>query len=62
MQLETLKIQRFRSCSDVIVNLRPELTVLVGENNSGKSNIIDAMRLLTLPLNGRIASIMLDLP
>jgi len=53
MQLETLKIQRFRSCSDVIVNLRPDLTVLVGENNSGKSNIIDAMRLLTLPLNGR---------
>jgi putative ATP-dependent endonuclease of OLD family len=27
--------------------------VLVGENNGGKSNIIDAMRLLTLPLNGR---------
>jgi putative ATP-dependent endonuclease of OLD family len=27
--------------------------VLVGENNGGKSNIVDALRLLTLPLNGR---------
>jgi predicted ATPase len=35
------------------MSLRPELTVLVGENNGGKSNVIDAMRLLTLPLNGR---------
>jgi putative ATP-dependent endonuclease of OLD family len=33
--------------------MQPELTVLVGENNGGKSNVIDAMRLLTLPLNGR---------
>ncbi len=53
MQLESLKLQRFRSCSDVTINLQPDLTVLVGENNSGKSNIIDAIRLLTLPLNGR---------
>ena len=29
------------------------MTVLVGENNGGKSNIIDGLRLLTLPLNGR---------
>ena len=29
------------------------MTVFVGENNGGKSNIIDALRLLTLPLNGR---------
>ena len=33
--------------------MQSELTVLVGENNGGKSNVIDAMRLLTLPLNGR---------
>jgi putative ATP-dependent endonuclease of OLD family len=53
MFLERLRLQRFRSCSDTKVSLRPELTVLVGENNGGKSNVIDAMRLLTLPLNGR---------
>jgi putative ATP-dependent endonuclease of the OLD family len=53
MFLERLRLQRFRSCSDTTVCFRRELTVLVGENNGGKSNIIDAMRLLTLPLNGR---------
>ncbi len=53
MFLERLRLQRFRSCSDTTVDLRPELTVLVGENDGGKSNVIDAMRLLTLPLNGR---------
>lgn len=36
-----------------VVDFQDDLTVLVGENNGGKSNIIDAIRLLTLPLNGR---------
>ena len=53
MQLERLRIKRFRSCSDVTVYVQPDLTVLVGENNGGKSNIISAIRLLTLPLNRR---------
>lgn len=53
MHLGSLKISRFRSCDDVTVCLRPDLTVLVGENNGGKSNVVDAIRLLTLPLSGR---------
>jgi putative ATP-dependent endonuclease of OLD family len=53
VHLERLILERFRSCSKTEVNLRPDLTVLVGENNGGKTNIIDAIRLLTLPLNGR---------
>jgi len=53
MYLANLSISRFRSCEDVTVNIRPYLTVLVGENNGGKSNVIDAIRLLTMPLNGR---------
>ena len=53
MHLDTLKIQRFRSCADVTVQFRKDMTVLVGENNGGKSNIVDAIRLLTLPLSGR---------
>ncbi len=53
MHVDTLRIQRFRSCADVTIKLRPDLTVLVGENNGGKSNIVDGFRLLTLPLNGR---------
>lgn len=53
MQLRKLTIKRFRSCKDVTVHLRPDLTVLVGENNGGKSNVVDAIRLLSLPLSGR---------
>ncbi|MFJ8637245.1 ATP-dependent nuclease [Streptomyces sp. NPDC093568] len=46
-------VERFRSCERVRIPLRPEVTVLVGENNAGKSSVIDAMRLLTDPLDGR---------
>lgn len=53
MHLDGLKIRRFRSCADLSVQFRRDLTVLVGENNGGKSNVVDAVRLLTLPLNGR---------
>jgi putative ATP-dependent endonuclease of OLD family len=53
MRVDCLRLQRFRSCADVTIKLRPDLTVLVGENNGGKSNIVDAFRLLILPLNGR---------
>jgi putative ATP-dependent endonuclease of OLD family len=53
MYLESLKITRFRSFLDSTVHLHRNLTVLLGENNGGKSNIIDAVRLVTQPLNGR---------
>jgi putative ATP-dependent endonuclease of the OLD family len=53
MHIDCVRVRRFRSCTDVTVRFHRELTVLVGENNGGKSNIIDALRLLTLPLSGR---------
>ena len=49
MHLGGLTISRFRSCDNVTVSLRPDLTVLVGENNGGKSNVVDAIRLHTFP-------------
>lgn len=53
MHLRSLNLARFRSCDECTVRFQPDLTVLVGENNGGKSNIVDALRLLTLPVNGR---------
>ena len=53
VHLSRLDLTNFRSCRETIVQLRPGLTVLVGENNSGKSSIIDALRLVTLPTDGR---------
>ncbi|MFE3830575.1 ATP-dependent endonuclease [Streptomyces sp. NPDC059092] len=46
-------IERFRSCEEARIPLQPEITVLVGENNAGKSTVVDAVRLLTDPLDGR---------
>ncbi|GIJ06378.1 ATP-dependent nuclease [Spirilliplanes yamanashiensis] len=53
MYLASLRLNNFRSCRNVEVKIQPGLTLLVGDNNSGKSNIVDAMRLLTAPLSGR---------
>ncbi|MFF4424771.1 ATP-dependent endonuclease [Streptomyces sp. NPDC001549] len=53
MHVSEVLVQRFRSCERALIPLRPEVTVLVGENNSGKSTVIDGIRLLTDPLDGR---------
>ncbi|MGI5122309.1 ATP-dependent nuclease [Marinactinospora thermotolerans] len=53
MYLQQLDIKNFRSCYDVKVEFRPDVTLLVGENNSGKTNIIEALRLVTTPLSRR---------
>lgn len=53
MYLSKLNLRNFRSFDQLEIPLRPRLTVFVGENNGGKSNAIDAMRLVTVPLSGR---------
>ncbi len=53
MYLRKIKLANFRSFHDAEIELQKDLTVFVGENNGGKSNAIDALRLLTVPLSGR---------
>lgn len=53
MHLSSVRLQRFRSCRDTTVEFASDITVLVGENASGKSAIIDALRLATFPASGR---------
>jgi putative ATP-dependent endonuclease of OLD family len=53
MYLDTLILTRFKSCKLTKAKFQPDLAVLVGPNSGGKSNLIDALRLLTPPLNGR---------
>jgi len=53
MYLCSLRLSSFRSCYETTVAFQPTLTLLVGENNSGKSNVIEALRLATTPLNLR---------
>lgn len=51
--LRHVEIKNFRSCVSTDLELQPALTLLVGENNAGKSNIIDALRLALHPKSGR---------
>lgn len=53
MHLDTITIRNFRSFDSIEIPLCKDLTVFVGENNGGKSNAIDAIRLITTPLGGR---------
>ena len=53
MFLDTLRLNNFRSFEDEQICFGKDLTILVGENNGGKSNTIDALRLITTPLSGR---------
>lgn len=45
MQIESIHIHNFRSIEDATVNLG-DYSLLVGANNSGKSNLIDALRIV----------------
>ena len=53
MYLEKLTAKDFRSFDEIEISFQRDLTILVGENNGGKSNAVDALRLLTVPLGGR---------
>jgi len=53
MHLDTIRISNFRSFDKIAISLCKDLTIFVGENNGGKSNAIDAIRLITTPLSGR---------
>ena len=46
MRLLSLHIRNFRKIEDLEVTFPKGLTVLVGENNAGKTTIIDALRLM----------------
>ncbi len=53
MHLDHLEVFNFRSCRESKFWFQPDLTVLVGENNSGKSSVVDAIRLISAPSDGR---------
>lgn len=49
MRLHELKIRNFRKIEDLVITFPRGLCVIVGENNAGKTAIIDALRLMLLP-------------
>lgn len=50
-RIKRITIKNYRSITDLTVEM-PDLMVLVGENGSGKSNFVDALRFLSNAMNG----------
>lgn len=46
MHITTIKIKNFRAIENLELNLNKGLNVLIGENNTGKTSIIDLLRLV----------------
>lgn len=53
MRLSELDLLNFRSCYRTSVRFAEHLTLIVGENDAGKSNIIDALRVSIPTATGR---------
>lgn len=49
MRIKGLSIKNFRRLRDLKVSLPKGLSVIIGENNAGKTAIIDALRLVSFP-------------
>lgn len=43
LYLSAVRVQDFRALRDIVVELEPDTTVLVGENNSGKTSFLEAL-------------------
>src|ERR1700690_4411444 len=53
MLLRQLHLRNLRAFQKLDLDLDPNLTILAGENNTGKTTVLDALRLLTAPLDDR---------
>ena len=49
MWLRELTIRNFRRIEELTINFPRGLCVIVGENNAGKTAIIDALRIMLFP-------------
>lgn len=54
--LRSLRVRGFRSISDLTLDLSSDVTLLVGANGSGKSNLVGAFELLGRIVDGQLTS------
>ena len=54
MAIKKLLVRNYKSIEDTIIEMRPDVNIFVGENDSGKSTILEAISIVaTGNLNGR---------
>jgi len=47
MTIQKIVVKNFKVLKDIVINLNPEINVFVGDNDSGKSTILEALSILT---------------
>ena len=53
MQINKLVVKNYKLLKDVVIPINPEINIFVGENDAGKSSILEALSILTTgKLNG----------
>jgi len=62
MHLAQLDVKHFRCLDDVTFDFRPGLNVILGENNAGKTALVDALRLLMSQGYGPRVNAVLEFP
>jgi len=53
--IQSLYLKQFRNFSEVVVRFSPKVNILLGENGQGKTNLIEALSLLTTGTSFRYA-------
>ncbi len=53
MLLETLKLSHFRNIGETSLTFHPKLTIFLGANGAGKTNILESVHLLSFPRSFR---------
>lgn len=54
MQLKSLLLQNYRNYARLELDLHPQLTLFVGKNGSGKTNVLESVRYLTAAQSFRV--------
>lgn len=54
MKLSRVQIKNFKSLREIDIQLNDDVNLLIGENNSGKSNLIEALRFLPTIIGGNV--------
>lgn len=56
MKLKSLKLLNFRNYEDTLIELSPGINIFIGENGTGKTNILEAIYVLSLTKSTRPGS------
>ena len=51
MKIKRVKIRNYKTIKNITVNFSPDITLVVGKNNIGKSNVLKALEIFFNNIN-----------